>query len=129
MYNSVGTFVLVAGVSYFDSPTNGIKKELFFLVFDVILYAGLLSIVEMGYIEKMMNKLVMKMYGAPPVMTDGTIPTKSDDVQREKFAVDTLANYSLGKWRWWNSVAHICLTIAKFRSTSHTIDCSDHFYC
>ena len=63
----------------------------------MVLYAGLLSIIQMGYFEKTMNKLVIKMYGTS-VVAGGTVSEEGDaDVQREKAAVDSLANSTPGE--------------------------------
>ena len=76
-------------------------KEVLFLIFDIFLYAILLSIIQLGYFEKLVNKALIKIYGNK--LSRGQNVSEADiagdrEVQDEKARVDQIVRAPVGKF-------------------------------
>lgn len=86
--------------SYLDFPSpehpNGMLTEVLFLIFDLVLYSVLLSVIQLGYFEKLVNLVLIRIYGSSVRQEDNVFESGDTDVQLEKANVDRLMSTSSG---------------------------------
>jgi hypothetical protein len=69
-----------------------------FLVFDIALFTVLLSLIQLGYFEKLVNMILIKIYGSSVSRGQNTVEEGDNDVQIEKAEVNRLVTSSSGEF-------------------------------
>lgn len=78
-----------------ESNPNGFLEELLFLCGDVLLYAVLLTVVQCGYFDKLLNNIMIFIYGRYETFDDSS--HVDTDIQEEQEKIHSLVSESISK--------------------------------